>query len=138
MSTSLHQQQSCANVRRCHEIATILKNSESAVLYDAITTLVGAYLTWCNCARLMSVSCSFQTLELSNITAPSSAKLPNIDFNGQPYELIFSDKFAFETCFYHADDPCCESVDIWYDATNDFKRYDPKQITMSKGKLSIL
>ena len=54
-------------------------------------------------------------------------------FDGQPCELVFSDEFAFTKCFDPGDDHFWEAVDIWYGATNDLERHDPKRITMTKG-----
>jgi hypothetical protein len=54
---------------------------------------------------------SFQTLELINTAVPFSANT-RISFDGQPYELVFSDEFALEKRFYYADGPHWESVDI--------------------------
>ncbi|EEB90515.1 hypothetical protein MPER_11267, partial [Moniliophthora perniciosa FA553] len=59
-------------------------------------------------------------------------------FDGQTYELVFSDEFerAGRT-FYPGDDPFFEAVDIWYGVTNDLEWYDPQQAMTRDGALVI-
>jgi beta-glucanase (GH16 family) len=76
--------------------------------------------------------------ELIDIATPDSAKT-RTGFDGQQYDLVFSDEFEVENrTFYPGDDPYWEAVDLWYGATADEEWYDPKQITTKGGKLSIL
>ena len=80
----------------------------------------------------------FQMPELIDIATPDSAKT-RTGFDGQEYDLVFSDEFEIENrTFFPGDDPYWEAVDLWYGATNDLEWYDPKQITTKQGKLSIL
>ena len=76
--------------------------------------------------------------QLIDKATPSSATT-RTGFDGQQYELVFSDEFEVDNrTFYPGDDPYWEAVDIWYRATNDMEWYDPKQITTRAGKLRIL
>lgn len=80
----------------------------------------------------------FQMPELIDVATPDSAKT-RTGFDGQEYDLVFSDEFEIENrTFYPGDDPYWEAVDLWYGATNDLEWYDPGQITTKNGKLSIL
>ncbi|KAL0572856.1 hypothetical protein V5O48_009105 [Marasmius crinis-equi] len=59
-------------------------------------------------------------------------------FDGQPYELVFSDEFTEPgRTFYPGDDPYFEAVDIWYGVTQDLDWYDPSQVTTRDGALVI-
>ena len=76
--------------------------------------------------------------QLIDKATPSSATT-RTGFDGQQYDLVFSDEFEVDNrTFYPGDDPYWEAVDIWYRATNDMEWYDPKQITTRAGKLRIL
>ena len=76
--------------------------------------------------------------ELIDIATPDSAKT-RTGFDGQEYDLVFSDEFEVDgRTFYPGDDPYWEAVDLWYGATNDQEWYDPSQVTTKGGKLSIL
>jgi beta-glucanase (GH16 family) len=80
----------------------------------------------------------FQMPELIDIATPDSAKT-RTGFDGEAYELVFSDEFEVDgRTFYPGDDPYWEAVDLWYGATADVEWYDPGQITTKGGKLSIL
>ncbi|KII85737.1 glycoside hydrolase family 16 protein [Plicaturopsis crispa FD-325 SS-3] len=69
---------------------------------------------------------------------PDSAK-SRTGFDGQDYELVFSDEFNVDgRTFYPGDDPYWEAVDLWYWATNDQEWYDPGQVTTTNGSLKIL
>lgn len=47
-------------------------------------------------------------------------------WDGNDYELVFSDEFNTEgRSFYPGDDPYWEAVDLWYGATEDMEWYDP-------------
>lgn len=60
-------------------------------------------------------------------------------FDGEQYELVFSDEFNVEgRSFYPGDDPFWEAVDLWYGATADQEWYDPSQVTTKNGYLSIV
>ncbi|KIM78105.1 glycoside hydrolase family 16 protein [Piloderma croceum F 1598] len=72
----------------------------------------------------------FKTLEIIDIATLSSAK--PIGFDGQPYELVFSEKFEVEKRFYPGDDPYLEAVEIG--AMIDLEQYGLKPITTKKGK----
>jgi beta-glucanase (GH16 family) len=76
--------------------------------------------------------------ELIDSDTPSSA-MTRTGFDGQDYELVFSDEFNVDgRTFYPGDDPFWEAVDLWYWATNDLEWYDPGQITTKNGSLQIL
>lgn len=80
----------------------------------------------------------FQMPELIDKDTPASAKT-RTGFDGQPYDLVFSDEFNVEgRTFYPGDDPFWEAVDIWYGATADMEWYDPAQVTTKNGTLNIL
>lgn len=60
-------------------------------------------------------------------------------FDGQQYELVFSDEFNTDgRTFYPGDDPYWEAVDLWYGSTHDQEWYDPSQVTTTGGYLSII
>lgn len=68
---------------------------------------------------------------------PDSAK-KRTGFDGEEYELVFSDEFETPgRTFYPGDDPYWEAVDLWYGATGDLEWYDPSQITTRDGYLVI-
>lgn len=76
--------------------------------------------------------------ELIDIKTPDSAKT-RTGFDGQAYELVFSDEFDIDNrTFYPGDDPYWEAVDLWYGATADEEWYDPSQITTKGGYLNIV
>jgi beta-glucanase (GH16 family) len=73
-----------------------------------------------------------------DVATPDSAKA-RTGFDGQEYELVFSDEFEVDKrTFYPGDDPFWEAVDLQYGAMADQAWYDPSQITTKDGKLSIL
>ncbi|KZT33957.1 glycoside hydrolase family 16 protein [Sistotremastrum suecicum HHB10207 ss-3] len=69
---------------------------------------------------------------------PSTA-FTRTGFDGQAYELVFSDEFNTPNrTFYPGDDPYWEAVDLWYWATGDLEWYDPGQVTTNdQGQLVI-
>ena len=76
--------------------------------------------------------------QLIDIATPDSAKTRK-GFDGQDYELVFSDEFEIDgRTFFPGDDPYWEAVDLSYRATADLEWYHPNQITTKSGKLSIL
>ena len=73
----------------------------------------------------------------SDTDTPDSAK-SRTGFDGEQYELVFSDEFNVDgRTFYPGDDPFWEAVDIWYGSTADQEWYDPSQVTTSGGALQI-
>ena len=67
--------------------------------------------------------------QLIDITTSDSIKT-RTGFDGQEYDLIFSNEFEVENCiFYLEDDPYWETVDLWCGAPDDMGWYDPKQTT---------
>ncbi|KAK7460820.1 hypothetical protein VKT23_008749 [Stygiomarasmius scandens] len=59
-------------------------------------------------------------------------------FDGEEYELVFSDEFEKEgRTFYPGDDPFWESPSLWYGATQDVEWYDPSQVTTRNGSLVV-
>lgn len=80
---------------------------------------------------------SFQMPDLIDPDTPDSAKT-RTGFDGQAYELVFSDEFtAPGRTFYPGDDPFWEAVDLWYGSTGDQEWYDPAQVTTRDGYLAI-
>ncbi|KAI0777564.1 beta-glucan synthesis-associated [Trametes elegans] len=79
----------------------------------------------------------FQMPELIDPDTPDSAK-SRTGFDGEQYELVFSDEFNIEgRTFYPGDDPFWEAADLWYGSTADLEWYDPKQVTTKNGALQI-
>lgn len=73
-----------------------------------------------------------------DLDTPEEAKT-RTGFDGQPYELVFSDEFnADGRTFYPGDDPFWEAMDLWYGATADQEWYDPSQVTTKDGHLRIV
>jgi len=80
----------------------------------------------------------FHMPQLVDIKTPDAAKT-RTGFDGQAYELVFSDEFETDNrTFYPGDDPYWEAVNLWYGATADEEWYDPSQITTKDGKLNIV
>ncbi|KAI0277034.1 glycoside hydrolase family 16 protein [Russula aff. rugulosa BPL654] len=68
---------------------------------------------------------------------PQSAKT-RVGFDGQPYNLVFSDEFNQDgRTFYRGDDPFWEAVDLWYTQTNDTEWYDARQLYTANGSLHV-
>ncbi|OBZ77829.1 Beta-glucan synthesis-associated protein KRE6 [Grifola frondosa] len=79
----------------------------------------------------------FQMPQLIDPETPDSAKT-RTGFDGQQYELVFSDEFNTDgRTFYPGDDPYWEAANIWYGSTGDLEWYDPSQITTQNGSLRI-
>ncbi|KAF8625530.1 hypothetical protein AX15_005334 [Amanita polypyramis BW_CC] len=79
----------------------------------------------------------FQMPDLIDSATPVSAKT-RVGFDGQEYELVFSDEFEVPgRTFYPGDDPFWEAVDLWYGSTGDLEWYDPMQVTTRGGALVI-
>lgn len=59
-------------------------------------------------------------------------------FDGQQYELVFSDEFNTDgRTFWPGDDPYWEAVDLHYWATKDVEWYDPDAVTTEGGDMVI-
>ena len=70
-------------------------------------------------------------------TTPNFAKT-RTGFDGQDYELVFSDEFNTSgRTFWAGDDPYWEAVDLHYWATTDLEWYDPDAIITKDGYLQI-
>ncbi|CUA76044.1 putative beta-glucan synthesis-associated protein C23H3,11c [Schizosaccharomyces pombe 972h-] [Rhizoctonia solani] len=68
---------------------------------------------------------------------PQSA-MSRTGFDGQEYELVFSDEFNTDgRTFYPGDDPFWEAVDLNYWATKDLEWYDPGNAITKDGNLVI-
>lgn len=68
---------------------------------------------------------------------PDSA-MTRVGFDGEAYELVFSDEFETEgRTFYPGDDPFWEAVDLWYGVTGDLEWYDPDQVITKNGSMVI-
>ncbi|KAF8649109.1 hypothetical protein AX16_006007 [Volvariella volvacea WC 439] len=79
----------------------------------------------------------FQMPEMIDPETPDNART-RTGFDGQAYELVFSDEFNTPgRTFYPGDDPFWEAVDLWYGATGDLEWYDPSQVTTRDGALVI-
>ncbi|CDO74392.1 Glycoside Hydrolase Family 16 protein [Trametes cinnabarina] len=80
----------------------------------------------------------FQMPQLVDMDTPDSAKT-RTGFDGQEYELVFSDEFNKDgRTFYPGDDPYWEAADLWYGSTADLEWYDPKQVYTKGGALQIV
>ncbi|KAK7691618.1 hypothetical protein QCA50_005017 [Cerrena zonata] len=80
----------------------------------------------------------FQLPQVIDPDTPEDAKT-RTGFDGEPYELVFSDEFNVDgRTFYPGDDPFWEAQDIWYGATADLEWYDPSQVTTKDGSLRII
>ncbi|KAI8986834.1 beta-glucan synthesis-associated [Trametes punicea] len=80
----------------------------------------------------------FQMPQLIDPETPDDAKT-RTGFDGQDYELVFSDEFNTDgRTFYPGDDPYWEAVDLWYGSTADLEWYDPKQVYTKGGALQIV
>ena len=81
-----------------------------------------------------------------NLTIPTlidrdtpSAAHTRTGFDGESYNLVFSDEFNTEgRTFYPGDDPYWEAVDLWYGQTQDLEWYDPGQAITQDGNLVLL
>ncbi|KAG7100303.1 hypothetical protein E1B28_002078 [Marasmius oreades] len=77
------------------------------------------------------------TRELVDPDTPQDART-RTGFDGQPYELVYSDEFTEEgRTFYPGDDPYLEAMDFWYGVTGDLEWYDPQQVSTRDGALVI-
>jgi beta-glucan synthesis-associated protein KRE6 len=74
---------------------------------------------------------------LLDVRTPSNASTWT-SFEGQQYNLVFSDEFDIDgRTFWPGDDPYWEAVDLHYWATNDYEWYDPDAVTTKDGALEI-
>ena len=86
---------------------------------------------------LIFVHPRFQLPELIDLEAPDDAKT-RTGFDGQEYELVFSDEFNVDgRTFFPGDDPFWEALYICYGATAYHELYDPNQVTTANGSLVI-
>jgi len=79
-------------------------------------------------------------IQLPQVIDPDTPQdaLTRTGFDGQSYELVFSDEFNTDgRTFYPGDDPYWEAVNLWYGATQDLEWYDPSQVTTKGGSLQI-
>ncbi|KAF8754308.1 Beta-glucan synthesis-associated protein (SKN1) [Rhizoctonia solani] len=75
--------------------------------------------------------------DLVDKDTPQSA-MTRTGFDGQEYELVFSDEFNTDgRTFYPGDDPFWEAVDLNYWATKDLEWYDPGNAITKDGSLVI-
>ncbi|QRW00570.1 glycoside hydrolase family 16 protein [Ceratobasidium sp. AG-Ba] len=93
--------------------------------------------------NLGGINATGQVPDLPNLPSlidkdtPQSAKT-RTGFDGQKYNLVFSDEFETEgRTFYPGDDPFWEAMDYHYWPTGDLEWYDPGQITTKNGALVI-
>ncbi|KAI1798328.1 beta-glucan synthesis-associated [Ganoderma leucocontextum] len=88
--------------------------------------------------QIPTPSSSFAMPELIDLETPDAAKT-RTGYDGQEYELVFSDEFNTDgRTFYPGDDPFWEAADIWYGSTADQEWYDPKQLYTKGGALQIV
>lgn len=79
---------------------------------------------------LASSTCSAQMPTPIDPATPSAA-LTRTGFDGEDYELVFSDEFELDgRTFWPGDDPFWEAVDLWYWATSDLEWYTPEQVSI--------
>ena len=78
-----------------------------------------------------------------HVSTPIDADTPHaaktrVGFDGQTYNLVFSDEFNLDgRTFNPGDDPYWEAADIWYTATGDQEWYDPGQLYTANGSLHV-
>ncbi|WVQ79795.1 hypothetical protein IAT38_001895 [Cryptococcus sp. DSM 104549] len=93
--------------------------------------------------NLGGINGSGQVPMISNFPTPIDRDTPEdkyqrTGFDGEEYNLVFSDEFEKEgRTFFPGDDPFWTAVDIHYWPTGDFEWYDPSAITTRDGKLVI-
>lgn len=93
--------------------------------------------TQVNSTGQVPVARNVPSRSLIDLETPLDAR-SRIGFDGQEYELVFSDEFNDPNrTFFPGDDPFWEAVDLWYGVTQDLEWYDPGQITTGDGKLRI-
>ncbi|GAA5976460.1 hypothetical protein JCM10908_005507 [Rhodotorula pacifica] len=74
---------------------------------------------------------------LIDSTTPSNA-YTRTGFDGQDYELVFSDEFSTDgRTFWPGDDPYWEAVDLHYWGTKDLEWYDPDAVITEGGDMVI-
>lgn len=74
---------------------------------------------------------------LIDTDTPQSAKT-RVGFDGQTYNLVFSDEFNLDNrTFNPGDDPYWEAADLWYLQTGDEEWYDPRQLYTAGGSLHV-
>ncbi|KDN50541.1 hypothetical protein RSAG8_01039, partial [Rhizoctonia solani AG-8 WAC10335] len=91
--------------------------------------------TFVNATGQVAALTSFPSL-IDKDTPQSAMK--RTGFDGQEYELVFSDEFNTDgRTFYPGDDPFWEAVDLNYWATTDLEWYDPGNAVTKDGNLVI-
>ncbi|KAJ1307470.1 hypothetical protein OPQ81_001569 [Rhizoctonia solani] len=89
------------------------------------------------------VNATGQVASLTSFPSPIDKDTPQsamtrTGFDGQEYELVFSDEFNTPgRTFYPGDDPFWEAVDLNYWATKDLEWYDPGNAVTKDGNLVI-
>ena len=79
-------------------------------------------------------------LHVSSLVDPDTPNYAKtrIGFDGQNYNLVFSDEFNLDgRTFYPGDDPFWEAVDLWYGQTGDIEWYDAGQVYTANGSLHV-
>jgi len=79
-------------------------------------------------------------LHVSSLVDPDTphAAKTRVGFDGQTYNLVFSDEFNLDNrTFYPGDDPYWEAADLWYLQTGDQEWYDPRQLYTANGSLHV-
>lgn len=93
--------------------------------------------------NLGGINASGQVPQIANFPSVIDVDTPSdvmtrTGFDGEPYNLVFSDEFNKEgRTFFDGDDPYFTAVDLHYWATGDLEWYDPSAITTSGGSLVI-
>lgn len=79
-----------------------------------------------------------QLPDLVDAATPSDVK-SRTGFDGQDYELVFSDEFNTDgRTFFPGEDPFWEAADLWYGATEDLEWYAPDNAFTRDGHLVLL
>ncbi|POY72512.1 hypothetical protein BMF94_4338 [Rhodotorula taiwanensis] len=124
----------------------IRRPGSSGLVPELIFSLITSYAidgAWGNYAAQTITNSTGQVPQIPNLpsliddTTPSDA-YTRTGFDGQEYELVFSDEFNTDgRTFWPGDDPYWEAVDLHYWATKDLEWYDPDAVVTEGGDMVI-
>ncbi|BGP54249.1 hypothetical protein JCM8202_001385 [Rhodotorula sphaerocarpa] len=147
---SAHDKEMNKHLRKVSVMAFI----NTAFLVIVVVVLVGLFAGWPIYRYAIDGSWgSYAAETITNSTGqvPNIPNLPSLiddstpsdkyartGFDGQQYELVFSDEFNTDgRTFWPGDDPYWEAVDLHYWATKDVEWYDPDAVTTEGGDMVI-